>query len=49
MLMCIGKSCEKAEVLFDICMGHKLIRGDSSEDVKKKSEQTITWRNPRLI
>ena len=59
--MCIGKSKDKAEVLFNLCMGKQLARVEEEHDhehADKKEERelkkghkndTITWKNPRLI
>jgi len=41
LLMCRGKSDEKADVLVDIILGHHL--------GEKKDTDVISWMNPRLV
>ena len=54
--MCLGKSKDKAGVLFNLCMGPKLakIENDHNHETKKDEKKahksdTITWKNARLI
>ena len=56
LMMCMGKSRDKASVLFNLCMGPKIKKKENEIDESKHhhhydedKHDTITWKNARLI